>query len=79
MAIPLEPALVRFVANPWARVRVGDQVDLLTPQAAPVELAPGEYVVTFEHPAYGRVEYEVEVVEGEARVVRHDFRQEDAS
>ncbi len=73
-----EPARVRFVANPWARVRVGDDADFHTPRAAPLALAPGRYKVTFEHPTYGRAEYELDLAAGEERRLRHDFRERSA-
>jgi tRNA A-37 threonylcarbamoyl transferase component Bud32 len=72
---PLEPARVRFVAYPWAEVRVGDDLAFHTPRAEPVQLVAGRHRLVFEHPTYGRAEYDLELSPGEERVVRHAFRE----
>jgi len=72
-ALPLRPAFVRFAAYPWAEVRVGQETVFHTPRAEPVPLPPGRHVVIFEHPAYGRAEYVLDLAEGEERILRHAF------
>jgi serine/threonine-protein kinase len=78
-AIPVtalaDPALVRFVAWPWAEVRIEGLDSFVTPRAEPVALAPGSYQVIFEHPTYGRADYTLELVAGEQRRLRHEFEQ----
>ena len=69
------PARVRFVAQPWAYVRVDDQPAFVTPRAMPLELPPGTYTFAFEHPTYGREEYGVTLKPGEEHVVRHAYRE----
>jgi serine/threonine-protein kinase len=73
------PASVRFVAYPWAEVRVGKDIVFHTPRAEPLSLEQGRHVVTFEHPTYGRAEYVLDVAEGENRVVRHEFAEAPSS
>jgi serine/threonine protein kinase len=70
-----EPASVRFVAYPWAQVRIGDQPAFDTPRAEPVLLTAGRHQLFFEHPIYGRAEYFIELAAGEERVVRHAFEE----
>jgi hypothetical protein len=70
---PPHPALVGFVAHPWAEVRVEGREPFLTPRAEPLELAAGSYEVVFEHPTYGVVRRNVRVRAGEQTVVRHVF------
>ena len=67
------PAHVRFVARPWAEVQIGDSRRFLTPRAQALPLEPGRHRVVFEHPRFGRAEYDIEVASGEQRVVRHVF------
>jgi serine/threonine-protein kinase len=69
----LEPARVRFVVDPWAKVHLDDGTSFLTPRARPAELAPGSHRVVLEHPRFGRAEMTVDLVEGEERVIRHTF------
>jgi serine/threonine-protein kinase len=69
----VEPARVRFVAHPWAKITVDGDTDFHTPRAEPLELIPGEHTVTFEHPRYGSAEYVLDVRPGEDRLVRHVF------
>jgi len=72
-----ESARVRFVAWPWAEVRVEGQPPFLTPRASALELDPGSHVVTFAHPRYGSVQLTIELAPGESRVVSHEFPQGD--
>jgi serine/threonine-protein kinase len=74
-AVPVEPARVRFVVIPWARVLLDDGTELTTPRAAPVALDPGRHRVVFEHPRFGTVETTLELSAGEQRVVRHTFEE----
>ena len=74
-AVMADPALVRFVAWPWAEVRIEGQESFLTPRAEPVALPPGTYQVVFEHPAYGRADYTLDLVAGEQRRLRHVYDQ----
>ena len=74
-AVVADPALVRFVAWPWAEVRIEGQESFVTPRAEPVSLAPGAYQVVFEHPSFGRAEYTLELVAGEQRRLRHVYDQ----
>ena len=77
-AIPpatLEPAQVRFVAYPWAVVKLEDGTSFYTPRAESVALEPGPQRVVFEHPRFGQAEHTVELKPGEARVVRHVFEE----
>ncbi|MFQ5717966.1 MAG: protein kinase [Acidobacteriota bacterium] len=68
-----EPASVRFVAYPWAEIRVDDGPPFLTPRALPVELPPGSHRVVFTHPTYGEAEVTIDVEPGETLDVRHEF------
>ena len=77
-APPPEPAQVRFVAVPWAEVQVDDRPGFLTPQAAPVQLAPGQHRVAFTHPRFGRAEMVVDLSASETRTIRHAFAPEAA-
>ncbi len=70
---PADPARVRFVAWPWAEVRVDGQDAFLTPRARPLVLAPGRHRVSFEHPTYGVEQVTIDVAPGESRVVSHTF------
>jgi hypothetical protein len=70
-----EPASVRFVVYPWAQVRIGDDVVFHTPRAEPVRLEAGRHQLVFEHPTFGRAEYDLELAAGEQRVVRHTFEE----
>ncbi|NRA01335.1 MAG: protein kinase [Myxococcales bacterium] len=63
------PGLVSFVAHPWAEIQVDDLPPFVTPQAAPLELAPGEHRVVFRHPTLGSRERTLRVVPGERRRV----------
>ena len=72
---PSEPASVRFVAYPWAQVRIGDHPVFDTPRAEPVRLTEGRHQLFFDHPTYGRAEYYIELAAGEERVVRHAFEE----
>ena len=67
------PALVGFVAHPWAEVRVEGRAPFLTPRAEPLELEAGSYEVVFDHPTYGVVRRNVRVRAGDQVVVRHVF------
>jgi len=71
--VPAEPARVRFVAYPWARVVLEDGIDFYTPRAESVALEPGSHRVVFEHPTFGTAETTIELTAGEQRVVRHVF------
>jgi hypothetical protein len=66
---------VRFVAYPWAEIRIGNETPFQTPRAEPVSLQPGRHVVIFDHPTYGRAEYALDLAEGEERVVRHVYEE----
>jgi serine/threonine-protein kinase len=68
-----EPARVRFVATPWAEVRVDDGEAFWTPRAERLTLSPGRHVARFTHPTLGRAEVEFELAAGEQRIVRHAF------
>ena len=72
-ALEPDPARVRFVARPWAEVRLEDGRSVLTPSAGFIDLPPGEHRITFEHPKLGRHEAIVELASGDERVIRHDF------
>jgi hypothetical protein len=74
-APPADPALVRFAAWPWAEVRIEGGESFITPRAAPVALGPGRHRVVFEHPKYGRAEYELELAPGEERSVVHVYEE----
>ena len=67
------PATVRFAAWPWAEVRIEGGESFLTPRAAPVMLAPGAHKIVFEHPTYGRAEYELDLAPGQERTLLHVF------
>lgn len=75
VAVVADPALVRFVAWPWAEVRIEGQDSFVTPRAEPMTLAPGTYQVVFEHPTYGRADYTLELVAGEQRRLQHVYEQ----
>jgi hypothetical protein len=74
-----EPAAIRLVAIPWAKVTVDERPGFHTPRAAPIELAPGRHTIVFEHPTYGRAETVLDLEAGELRTVRHDFDEGDPS
>jgi len=74
-AVAAEPARVRFVAYPWARVVVEDGTEFYTPRAAPVAIEPGRHRVVFEHPSFGSAETTIELGAGEQRLVRHFFEE----
>lgn len=78
IVIPVEPARVRFVADPWAEVRVDGASGFVTPRASPLELAPGRHRVVFEHPTFGSAEIAVELKSGEDRTIRQVFAREAA-
>jgi hypothetical protein len=71
----IDPARVRFVAYPWARVVLEDGSEFYTPRAQPVDLEPGSHRVVFEHPSFGAAEITLELSAGEQRVVRHVFEE----
>jgi predicted Ser/Thr protein kinase len=71
-----EPALVRFVADPWAEITVDGGKGFFTPRAAPLELQPGSHRITLEHPSFGRSELTLDLKPGESRTVRHVFARE---
>jgi serine/threonine-protein kinase len=73
--IVAEPSQVRFVAYPWAEIRVEGMDPILTPRAAPVELAAGAHTVRFEHPTYGSAEYKINLSPGEERILTHVYRE----
>ena len=70
-----EPAMVRFVAVPWAEVRIDDDLRFHTPRAEPVSLEAGEHRVVFHHPSLGSKEYVLRLAPGEARRLRHVFEE----
>jgi serine/threonine-protein kinase len=73
--IVTEPSQVRFVAYPWAEIRIEGVEPILTPQAAPIELAAGAHTVRFTHPTYGSAEYKINLTPGEERVLTHVYRE----
>jgi hypothetical protein len=72
---PAEPARVRFVAYPWAEVRIDDGEPFLTPRAAPISLAPGSHVATFRHPRFGETRIDFDLEPGQERLIRHFYEQ----
>jgi hypothetical protein len=70
---PMTPALISFVAHPWAEIRVGDLPPFTTPRAAALELAPGSYTVVFRHPRFGEEKRTLSFAPGERSTVRHVF------
>jgi predicted Ser/Thr protein kinase len=68
-----DPARVRFVALPWAEVRLEDGRSVITPSASYIDLPPGTHRITFEHTKLGRHETTVELASGDDRVIRHSF------
>jgi serine/threonine-protein kinase len=77
--LSLEPAHVRFVADPWAEITIDGGGSFFTPRAAAVDLAPGRHQVTLQHPTYGRTELTLDLQAGESRTVRHVFPREKPS
>ena len=77
--VSLEPAHVRFVADPWAEVTIDGGSPFFTPRAAPLDLAPGSHRITLAHPTFGRAEMTLDLQPGEAKTVRHVFPREKAS
>ena len=76
LAVDTRPkAQVRFVADPWALVRVDDAPPFHTPRASPLELSPGDHTIVFEHPRFGRRELVITLEPGQQRVVRHAYRE----
>jgi hypothetical protein len=71
--VSLQPAELRVVATPWAKITVDDEVTFYTPRAAPVELEPGPHRVVFEHPAHGRHVVELDLEPGQTFTLRHAF------
>jgi len=72
-APPPDPGRVRFVAWPWAEVTAGDGTRVLTPRAEPVAMRPGRHRIVFEHPRFGRAEYDIDLGSGEELTLRHVF------
>jgi serine/threonine protein kinase len=72
-AVPARPAQVRFVARPWAEIRLEDGTRFHTPRAAPLAMQAGRHTIVFEHPRFGQAEYVVALEPGEERLVRHTF------
>ncbi|HXV78153.1 MAG TPA: serine/threonine-protein kinase [Candidatus Polarisedimenticolaceae bacterium] len=73
--VALEPAAVRLVASPWARVSIDGQQPFLTPRAAAVPLEPGRHLIVFEHPRFGRAEYEIDLAPGDERQLVHRYEE----
>jgi len=78
-AAVVEPAHVRFVADPWAEVTIDGGQRFFTPRAAPLDLTPGSHRVILEHPSFGRSELTLDLAPGETRTVRHVFSREKPS
>jgi hypothetical protein len=68
-----ERAHVRFVAHPWAEVRLEDGRKIVTPSASSVDIPPGRRTIVFEHPRFGARDVVVDLVPGEERTVSFDF------
>jgi hypothetical protein len=68
-----DPALVSFVAYPWAEIQIDGGERFLTPRAEPVSLAPGIHEVIFRHPRFGEQRRRLAVSSGQQDVVRHVF------
>ena len=73
---PPEPALVRFVADPWAEITIDGGSSFFTPRAAPVKLQPGTHRIVLAHPTLGRIELTLDLQPGESRTVSHVFPRE---
>ena len=73
VAMPVRPAQVRFVAHPWAEIRLEDGTRFHTPRATPLAMQAGRHTVVFEHPRFGQAEYVVALEPGEERLIRHAF------
>jgi serine/threonine-protein kinase len=72
-AMSLAPARLRFAVFPWGEVRVDGGNPIVTPRAAPLDLAPGTHQVEIVHPTLGREVREVTLAAGEQRTLRHVF------
>jgi hypothetical protein len=72
-AAPAASGQVVFRVVPWAEVEIEQGETFVTPRAQPVTLSAGEHVVMFRHPTLGVFRKRIYVVNGEKRVVRHDF------
>jgi serine/threonine-protein kinase len=68
-----ERAHVRFVAHPWAEVRLEDGRKIVTPSASSVDIPPGRRTIVFEHPRFGARDVVVDLAPGEERTVSFDF------
>jgi hypothetical protein len=72
-APPLPDARVRFAVFPWGEIRIDGGEPIVTPQAAPVALAPGIHQIEISHPTLGRERREITLSAGEQRTLRHVF------
>jgi hypothetical protein len=66
-------ARVRFAVFPWGEIRIDGGQPILTPQAAPVALAPGAHQIEISHPTLGSERREITLAAGEQRILRHVF------
>jgi hypothetical protein len=69
----LSPARLRFAVFPWGEVRVDGGEPIVTPRAAPLDLAPGPHRIEIVHPTLGREVREITLAAGEQRTLRHVF------
>jgi len=68
-----EPARLRFAVFPWGEIRIDGGDPILTPRAAPVELAPGLHRIEIAHPTLGTEVREIALRAGEQRTLHHVF------
>lgn len=71
--LPLPEARVRFAVFPWGEIRIDGGPPIVTPQAAPVALAPGSHEIEISHPTLGKERRTLTLAAGEQRTLRHVF------
>jgi len=68
-----ERARLRVAVFPWGEVRIDGGDAIVTPRAAPVDLAPGPHRIEIVHPTLGREVREITLAAGERRTLHHVF------
>jgi serine/threonine-protein kinase len=73
---PVLEGYVQFHAYPWGRLMLGDEEIAMSPVAAPISLAAGEYELTIENDYFDSITRTIEVSAGETVTIDVDFERE---